>query len=169
MKPTLKKIRPGSRSGNAMVEFALASLILIPIFIGTFQFGYTFYIYNLLGTQIRAGARYASMRTFNCADSTSIGKFKTAVKNMVMYSNPSPGQSPTAIISGLSLTQIDVEIKAANGTTDADKNNVPVTVTVSTSTGAPFAVDAVFKTFTFSGKPILQFPYMGQYQPAATE
>ena len=55
-----------------MVEFALASVILIPTFVGTFQFGYTFYVYNLLCTQVRAGARYASTRTFRCKTSTSI-------------------------------------------------------------------------------------------------
>ena len=47
----------GPRGGNAMIEFALASAILIPLFIGTFQFGYTFYVYNLLATQVLAFAQ----------------------------------------------------------------------------------------------------------------
>jgi Flp pilus assembly protein TadG len=163
----LRKNRLGSSRGNAMIEFALASLILFPIFLGTFQFGYTFYVYNLLCTQIRAGARYASMRTFNAL---SIQKFKDATANMVVYGNPTPGQSPTGIIPGLSTNQIDVEIKAANGATNADNNNVPVTVIVTTAAGAnAFTVDAVFKTFSFSGHPSLQFPYTGQYAPAGTE
>jgi Flp pilus assembly protein TadG len=162
----LRKNRRGSSRGNAMIEFALASLILFPIFLGTFQFGYTFYVYNLLCTQIRAGARYASMRTFNAL---SIQKFKDATANMVVYGNPIPGQSPTGIIPGLSINQIDVEIKAADGTTNANSSNFPVTVTVTTSADAPFTVDAVFKTFSFSGHPSLQFPYTGQYAPAGTE
>ena len=159
----------GPRRGNAMVEFALASVILFPIFIGTFQFGYSFYIYNLLTTQIRAGARYASMRTFNCADSKSIGKYKTAVQNMVVYGNSVPGASDPVIVSGLTVSQIDVAIKAADGTTDADSSHVPFTVTVATSSVTPFTIDAVFKTFSFSGHPILQFPYTGQFAPVGTE
>src|SRR5947209_3665853 len=84
----LFKRGPHLRRGNAMVEFALASTVLIPVFFGTFQFGYTFYVYNLLCTQINAGAKYAATRTFRCADSTSITKFKTAVANMVRFGNP---------------------------------------------------------------------------------
>ena len=168
MKPG-RKNRLGSRRGNAMVEFALASFVLIPIFIGTFQFGYTFYIYNLLGTQIRAGARYASMRTFNCSDSKSILSFKTAVQNMVVYGNSIPGKSDPVVVSGLTASQIDVKIKAADGITDADSTHVPITVTVSTTAGTPFTVDAVFKTFSFSGYPNLQFPYTGQFAPGGME
>jgi len=164
-----RKSRLSSRRGNAMVEFALASVILFPIFIGTFQFGYSFYIYNLLTTQIRAGARYASMRTFNCGDNKSIAKFKTAVQNMVVYGNPVPGASDPVIVSGLTVSQIDVEIKASDGTTDADSSHVPFTVTVATSSVTPFTIDAVFKTFSFSGHPILQFPYTGQFAPVGTE
>ncbi len=160
-----QKARLRSRSGNAMVKFALASLVLIPVFVGTFQFGYTFYAYNLLCTQIRAGARYASMRTFG-GSSSSITAFQTATKNMVVYGNPSPGQSPTSIVPGLSIDQIDVTVKAADGVTSADSTHVPATVTVATSSGTPFTIDGVFKTFTFSGHPSLQFPYNGQYEPA---
>ncbi len=69
----------------------------------------------------------------------------------------------------MTAPQIDVEIKAADGTTDAGPSNVPVTVTVTTSTDKPFTIDAVFKTFSFSGHPILQFPYTGQFAPVGTE
>jgi hypothetical protein len=91
--------RLGSRRGNAMIEFALASLILIPLFFGAFQFGYTFYVYNLLCTQIRAASRYGSVRTFNAGNSSSITAFKTAVKNVVLTGDPSG--SGTVIAPGL--------------------------------------------------------------------
>jgi hypothetical protein len=109
------------------------------------------------------------MRTFKCADSKSIGHFKTAVQNMVVYGNSIPANGDPAIVSGLSVSQIDVAMKAADGTTDADSTHVPVTVTVTTSTTTPFTIDAVFKTFSFSGHPSLQFPYTGQYAPAESE
>ena len=78
-----------NRRGNAMVEFALASSLLIPVFLGTFQFGYTFYVYNLLATQIRSGARFASMKAFKCSTDPSIGYYKQKVRNVVRYGNPS--------------------------------------------------------------------------------
>jgi len=162
MNVSLKK-RPRSRRGNAMVEFALASTILIPMFIGTFQFGYTFYVYNLLSTQIRAGARYASIRTFRCSDATSIAKFKTAVGNMVRFSNPDG--SGTLIEPGLTAGEIDVQIKDKNDV-NADKTHIPDYVTVSTTS---YTVDAVFKKFTFTGKPILRFPHVGRFAPEESE
>src|SRR4051794_8548845 len=102
-----------SRRGNAMLEFGLASLVLIPLFLGTFQFGYTFYVYNLLSTQIRAGARYASLRTFRCSNSAGITAFKTAVANMVVYGDPT-GTATTVLVPGLTTAGVDVEIKGAN-------------------------------------------------------
>ena len=162
MKLLLKK-RPRSRRGNAMIEFALASTILIPMFIGTFQFGYTFYVYNLLSTQIRAGARYASIRTFRCADSDSIAKFKTAVGNMVRFGNPDG--SGTLIEPGLTAGEVDVQIKDRNDV-NADKTHIPDYVTVST---ASYTVDAVFKKFTFTGKPILRFAYIGRFASEESE
>src|SRR6266446_6420076 len=123
------KNRLGSRRGNAMIEFALASFVLIPLFVGTFQFGYTFYVYNLLCTQMRAGARYASLKTFKCLNSSEITDFKTSVKNMVMYGNPDG--TGTLIEPGLTAAQIDVEVKSSAGA-DASATVVPSYVTVTT-------------------------------------
>jgi Flp pilus assembly protein TadG len=36
----------GSRRGNAILEFALSSTILIYVFTGVFQFGYSMYLYT---------------------------------------------------------------------------------------------------------------------------
>ncbi len=158
-----RKTRFGARRGNAMVEFALASTILIPVFIGTFQFGYTFYVYNLLSTQIRAGARYGSVRAFRCADTTSIAKFKTAVANMVRFGNPDG--TGTLIEPGMNASQLDVEIKDKNGV-DADATHIPAYVTVSTTS---YSVDAVFKTFIFTGNPFMRFQYVGRYASKESE
>src|SRR5712671_5404209 len=125
--------RLGSRRGNAMVEFALASLILIPMFLGAFQFGYTFYVYNLLCSQIRAAARYGSMRQFFAADSS---KYQTAVQNVVIYGN--------------TAANVEVLLLGANGKA-ASAANAPVTLTVRTSATNPYQVNAVFTTFTFTG------------------
>src|SRR5215831_15291878 len=148
------KNRLGSQRGNAMIEFALASGVLIPLLLGTFQFGYSFYIYNLLATQMRSGARYASMKEFKGSD---VSGFKTAVKNMIMYGNPDG--TGNLIEPGLAASQLDVEIKGADGTTDASSTVVPVTVSVST---VNYSIDAAVAKLNLNGKPMVTFSYLGE-------
>ena len=72
-------LRSTRRRGNALIELALATALMVPILIGTFEFGYTFYVYNLLSTQVRGGSRYASFRTFRSQDAASSYPFRTTV------------------------------------------------------------------------------------------
>ena len=143
-----------------MVEFALSASILIPLFLGTFQFGYSFYIYNLLSTQMRAGARYASLKTFKCKNSGEVTAFKTAVKNVIMYGHADGTGS--LIEPGLTASQLDVQIKDSSDH-DADKTHVPNYVTVATLN---YSVNAVVANVTFNTKPYVRFPYVGRYAPA---
>lgn len=140
-----------------MIEFALASLVLIPMFVGTFQFGYAFYVYNMLCTQTRAAARYGSFKTLQCS---KIPTWKTEVKNTMRFGNPDG--SGSLIEPGLTAAQIDVQIKDKNGV-DADASHVPSYVTVTT---VNYSVDAVVTTFNFNNKPFVKFPYVGRYAPA---
>jgi Flp pilus assembly protein TadG len=149
--------RLGSRRGNAMIEFAFSASVLIPLFLGTFQFGYAFYVYNLLCTQMRAGARYASMKTFKASASST---FKQQTRNVIRFGNPDG--TGTLIEPRLTDAQLDVQIKDSSGN-NADASHVPNYVTVSTSN---YSLNAVVTTFNFSGKPMARFPYAGRYAPA---
>ena len=144
-----------------MVEFAFASLVLIPMFVGTFQFGSTFYVHNLLCTKTRAAARYASIKTFKCSsESKEITAWKTSVSNMMRFGNPDG--SGTVIEPGLTDAQIDVQIKDEDGN-NADDTHVPAYVTVTTKN---YRVNAVVATFNFNDKPFVRFPYVGRWAPA---
>ncbi|MBI4788160.1 MAG: pilus assembly protein [Chloroflexi bacterium] len=55
-------------SGQAVVEFALVMIILIPIVIGTLDLGRGIYAYNVLASAAREGARYGT--TLAPSDST---------------------------------------------------------------------------------------------------
>jgi hypothetical protein len=161
MKPS--QINSGSRRGSAVIEWAIASLVFVPLLLGTVQSGYKYFVYDLLSGEVRDAARYTSRRTFRCADAASIAKYKTAVSNMARYGNP---QGTGELLEpGLSADQIKVEIKDRNGV-DAGPSNAPAYVVVST---AGFAIDALHKKIVFEGKPILQFPYLGHYAPASSE
>jgi len=151
------------RKGSSLIEFALASIVLIPIFIGTFQFGYTFYVYNLMSNQVRAGARYASMRAYKCGNSSSMTTYATQVKNVVRFGNPSG--TGTVIEPGLTDGQVSVGIYDMSGNA-ADATHTPSYVVVS---ALNYTVDAVIYTFNFNGKPSVRMPYLGNYQAAETE
>ena len=135
-----------------MLEFAIATGLLVPAFAGTFQFGYTFFTYNNLNTAIRGGARYASMRSYDSANATPSAAFLTAVQNMVVYGNSAGTGNPVA--AGLKLTNVQV-LPVMNG-------KVPRAMTVQI-TG--YSVDAIFTKFNFTAKPSTTFSYTGTPAP----
>src|SRR5438067_9865578 len=141
-----------ARRGSAIVEWTIASLVIVPLVLGILQTGYKYFVYDLLSGEIRDATRYASRKTFRCADAASIAKFKTAVSNMARFGNPQ-GTGPV-LEPGLSADQIKVEIKGKNGA-DAGAGNPPAYVIVSTSN---YSVDVLYNEISFAGKPFLQFP-----------
>jgi Flp pilus assembly protein TadG len=144
----------GSRRGNAILEFALSSTILIYAFTGVFQFGYSMYLYNELEAGVRAGIRYASLAGIsNTGDSSIPSAYSTAVQNMVVYGAPFPGASPVPVIKGLTPGVVTVGV-------NFDSGHVPTDVSVKISS---YSIDAIFKTFTFTNKPVLKMPYFGKY------
>jgi len=150
MKQLINKFR--SRRGNALLEFALAAGVLVPAFTGTFQYGYTFYVYNNLESAVRDGARYASMIPYNSSSSTPTAAYTTAVQNTVVYGNSAGTGS--AVVSGLTTSNVQVIPTMAGA--------IPKTITVQI-TG--FAVNAIFGTTTFTGKPSTTFSYTGTPAP----
>ena len=156
MRIALEK-RNAARRGNAIVEFALSATVLFTMLFGTFQFGYTFYVYNQLQAAIRSGIRYASMRPYTLGGGASCpGKVQLAVKNVVVFGEPNPTGSVHPIVKGLATSRIDVAYVF-------DAAGVPTNVTVQVNS---FTVDAVVTTFTFTNKPYATVPFFGRYAPA---
>jgi Flp pilus assembly protein TadG len=144
-------IRRRRQRGSSIVEFAIGATVLTLIFIGTWEFGYAFYIYNNLLSAVDNGAKYAAVKTYDSNSTTPSSAFKTAVQNMVVY-----GQSTTGtktVVPGLATTQVTVTPTFTNG--------VPTAMTVALS---GYSLNAVVTTFTIS-KPQVSYPYMGVYSP----
>ena len=150
--------------GNAIVEFAVSASLLIVLFLGTFQFGYAFFVYNQLQTAVRNGVRYASVRTFRAADGTSITKFKTAVQQMVVYGDPS-ATAGTPIVPGLTTSGVTVQITDVAGN-PANNAVMPDRVQVIVSN---YALDALFRTYSLTSKPNENCPYVGVWLPTFSE
>lgn len=146
--------RSGMRNarGMAIVEFAMGSSVLLAAFFGTFEIGYSLIQYNELETAVAQGARYASIIPYDSATATPSAAFSTAVKNMVLYGSPVAGTSP--VLSGLTSGDVNLTVTFANG--------VPSSMQVSISS---YTINALFGTYTLTGKPRVTYPYQGVWAP----
>jgi Flp pilus assembly protein TadG len=141
-----------NRDGNAMLEFAIGSGVLVAVFTGTFQFGYTFLQYNNLENAVARGARFASLVPYDSATATPSDAFKTAVQNMVLYGSPTAGTSP--VLPGLTTGNVNLTVTFTNG--------IPSGMTVSIS---GYAINSVFATTTLTNKPQITYTYQGIWSP----
>jgi len=51
-----------------MVELTLLLPLLVSLFLGTWQFGYAYYLYGELEQAVRSGGRFASLSTYDFAN-----------------------------------------------------------------------------------------------------
>jgi len=152
--------RLGSRAGSAMVEFALGSTILVTVFASAFQYGYMFYQYNELENAVANGAHYAALRPYNTQCSTPSGAYSDAVKNMVVYGDPT-GTNTTAVVKNLATSNVTLTITPTQ-TVCPTVTWTPSTVNVKITS---FTIDAIFGSFTANNKPSVTYQYQGIFSP----
>jgi Flp pilus assembly protein TadG len=141
-----------NQHGNSVIEFALAFSVLWAAFSGVFQYGYSMYVYNGLQTSVANGAAFAS-RTNYCADRAS--DFTTQVQQMVVFGDPTLS-SGTSAVPGLTVANVTVTTTPAT---------FPQSITVAITN---YAASALFSNFTFTNKPAVTMPYLGNYQPVGS-
>ena len=145
----------GRQKGHALIELAFSAMVMVTCLAGTFQFGYTFYVYNQLVTAVGNGGRYAATRTVRA----EVDKAEKAIRNMVVYGDAQPSADAQPAVAGLTPDQVEVRwVK--------DESGAPAAVGVSIR---EFTVNAVFRAFTFTGRPGVEFPYVGRYTPTEHE
>jgi Flp pilus assembly protein TadG len=142
------------RSGSAMIELTLSLGFLIPLFLGTWQFGYAYYIYGELEQAVRDGARYASLQPYHSANATPTSAYLAAVQNVVVYGTDAPESGSAPIVNSLTTSNV--------GLTVTFNNNVPASVSVYI-TG--YRMPAFFGSLTLNHKPLAWFPYVGMFGP----
>jgi Flp pilus assembly protein TadG len=142
-----------------MLELAIAAGVMLTCLAGTFQFGYTFYVYNQLVTAVGNGARYAAQRSYRTASAADIDRGNAAIRNMVVYGDAQPSNDVAPVVAGLKPEQVKIEWIGKEG-------RAPDAVDVSIH---DYTVNAIFRAFTFDGKPFVEFPYIGRYAPAERE
>jgi Flp pilus assembly protein TadG len=145
--------------GHAMLELAVSAGVMVSCLVGTFQFGYTFYTYNQLVTAVGNGARYAAQRTYRTGTDQDVERGNAAIRNMVVYGDAQPSPGTTPVVPKLTPAQVDVRWELAG-------DGVPLNVNVAIK---GYTMDAIFRAFTFDGRPSVQFPYVGHYAPTERE
>jgi Flp pilus assembly protein TadG len=150
----MTKQRSGRQSGSAVIELSLSLPVLVGLFLGTLQFGYSFYIYDELEQSVRAGARYASLRSYASLTATPDMAYANAVRNMVVYANPAGGEQ--ALAPGLTTDQVAITVNMQNG--------APTDVTVAIN---GYRLPQVVSSVLLTNKPATQFPYLGVFAPPA--
>lgn len=143
--------RRQDQRGSSVIELALCFALLVPVFAGTYEFGYALFRYNQLIGAVRAGARYAALETYDSASTTPTDAFLARVRNMVVYGNPAGGTS----VASPGLTVSNVALDAAFA------NSAPVSMTVRL---VDYRLDAVFGMFRLN-TPKVAFRYQGRFAP----
>jgi Flp pilus assembly protein TadG len=152
--------RRQNQRGHAMIELAVSAGVMVACLAGTVQFGYTFYIYNELVTAVGNGGRYAAMRTYRAAAPSDIEKGKAAIRNMVAYGDSHPAPSALPQVASLKPEQVQVDWIMD------DSGSQPIAVNI---TIVDYTVDAAFGMFRFTGKPAVEYPFVGRFAPMESE
>src|SRR5579871_2198000 len=137
--------RRRSQRGNAMLEFACGWFIVWLLFAGIYEFGYSFYVYNVLLSSVNGAAQLGSKLDY---DTGAPSTYTTALQNMVLYGDETAGTK--TLIPGLLSTNVSVTVNLSGG--------YPTDVTVKIIN---FSLNTFFQTFTFNGKPRVTQLYMG--------
>lgn len=145
-------MKRANQRGNTLLEFALGFSLLVPLFAGLFQFGYTFWVYNQLQAAVHAGSRYAANLAYDSPDATPSAAYAGAVRNTVVYGSPQGGTTP--LVPGLTPAHVRVEMIFVR--------NAPATVVVDID---GLTISSVFRNYTMAGKPRAAFPYLGRWAP----
>lgn len=150
----IRGVRGSRLRGSVLVELTFSLTFLCALFLGTWQYGYAFYIYGELEQAVRAGGRYAALLTYNSGTSTPTASFTSAVQNVVVYGDPAPAVGATPIVPGLTRGNVSVSPVWTSGAPTG------MTVAITGYTIPTYSGNAIL-----SGKPTTTFPFVGIFGP----
>ncbi len=162
----MEQTRSCRRRGSVLIEFTLALPLLTLLFLGTWQFGYAYFLYNQVEQAVRDGARYASTRIYDSATSTPTTAFTDTVRNVVLYGDPNGGT--TTVVPNLNAQNVKVEasfFQHGFATPPGQDMMMPKRVAVSITGYSVGMLGAI----TLNGKPRTEFPYVGLWQPPSAK
>jgi Flp pilus assembly protein TadG len=141
-----RKARRDKQKGSILVEFAVGSTVVVTLFAGVFQFGWSLLLYNNLMTSVTNAAITAAQRDYNISDPAD---FTDDIKNMVVYGDLDAGG--VRVAPDITTSHVSVNVATNAG--------VPQYVTVSVN---GYQVKTLFANFTLSNKPRVTVPFAGR-------
>ena len=132
--------------GHALIELAASAAVMMSCLAGTFQFGYTFYVYDELVAAVGNGARYAASRPYDSEKGAS------AVRNLVIYGSTRPAPDAAPVVPGLTAENVQV-------TWVKNQQGEPTAVDVAVTN---YTVNGLFGALTFNQRPMAEFPYIAR-------
>ena len=110
-------------------------------------------------TAVGNGARYAAQRTYRTATPQDVERGNAAIRNMVVYGDAQPAPDAAPVVPKLTPAEVEVRWELAG-------DGAPMSVNVAIK---GYAMDAIFRSYTFDGRPSVEFPYVGKYAPTERE
>jgi hypothetical protein len=135
-----------SLRGSSIVEFAVGIGVLWLLFSGVYQFGYSFYIYNKLQTNVNNAAVFATWYTYDVSNTSA---FSTGLKNLVVYGSLASGTKP--VVPGLTTGNVDIQINPIGG--------YPTDITIRIKN---YQIASIFARYMLQDKPRVTTLYMGK-------
>ena len=145
----MKKPGKAPERGTALLEFAIGFFMLWFLFIGVYQFGYAFYVYNTLLASVTNAAELGAKLGYDTSNSAA---FTTAIKNMVVYGDETAGTK--SLVPNLTTGNVTVDLHLDGGTPPMP-TNVEVAIT-------GYSINALFSTYPLANKPRVITHYYGQ-------
>jgi len=131
----------------------LCTPLLVLLFLGAWNYGYAFWLYNNVEQAVRAGGRYASVARYSAVEGADPdAAYITAVRNVVVYGRPSGGTEP--IIPSLTTDKVFAQMTF--------ENKKPSLVCVWVD---GYSLPGLFSKINLKGKPSVRFKYLGQWAP----
>ena len=153
-------MRPRKQDGHAILELALSAGVMVSCLGGTFQFGYSFYVYDQLVSAVGNTGRYAASRTYRAAAPEDVEKGKAAIRNLLVYGDARPAPDAVPVVPG--LTPENVQVSWVENETGGPPSAVDVAI-------VHYTVHALFGSLTLDQRPAVEFPFLGRYAPTESE
>jgi Flp pilus assembly protein TadG len=148
------------QGGHAILELALSAAVMASCLGGTFQFGYSFYVYDQLVSAVGNAGRYAASRTYRAAAPEDVEKGEAAIRNLLVYGDARPAPDAVPVVPGLAPENVQVTWVA--GETGEAPSAVDVAI-------VHYTVRALFGSLTLDQRPAVEFPFLGRYAPSESE
>ncbi|WP_047048590.1 TadE/TadG family type IV pilus assembly protein [Vibrio mexicanus] len=139
------------QQGVAAIEFLITIPILLLFLVGLTEIGNILITYNTLNKLSQNGARYAVVDVYGTAASSPIAD-ESDIKRVVVYGDKNATDASTALVNGLTTSDVQVTTVGSYVTVTINHTYEPVMGDLNT-TGLSFSLPLTASTKMYTGTP----------------